>query len=716
MEKQTVTKKNSLALRKKAEKTLRKLTGKQINKLSNADSLNLIHELQVHQIELEMQNEELRTAQEALEDSRSRYSDLYDFAPIGYFTFDNNGLILEANMTAAEQLGIERKFLIKKPFSRFIHKDDADVYYLHRHDVLKSKKRMTCEVRIQRRDKTEFYAQIVSSTKKDGNDNTLIRSAVMNITERTLANEIIRQSEEKYKQLLTSISDGIIVLDRQWRYVLVNEAVTKMTDKSREELLDNRIMDVFPGIEKTSFFKAYQKVIKTGKPVVMNDAFTFEDGRKGWYEVHVYPVPEGIFIIVTDITDRMKLEEELIIKQRLNKLLIDSLPHSAMLIRKDRTIIAANKVAEEAGAVVGGNCWQEFGKCQFISEEHKTFIDKHRKIPDGSIQCYFCNADEALKSRSPVSFEVTAWDRLWDTYWIPLEEETFLHYAIDITDRKKAEAELEKHRKQLMEMVDERTSELQKTNEELESEIAERKRVEAESINTSHLVALGELAAGVAHEINNPINGIINYAQMLANKSPLESKEHDVACRVIKEGDRIANIVSSLLSFAREVNTAKERVRIMDIISESIALTQAQFRSDWIHLTIDIPESIPDIIAQPQQIEQVFLNIISNARYALNQKYTEADNNKILKITAEEITIHDQSYVQISFYDSGQGIQARLLDKIMNPFFTNKPSGDGTGLGLSISHGIINDHNGRIIVDSEEGEYTEVIIDLPVKK
>ncbi len=272
---------------------------------------------------------------------------------------------------------------------------------------------------------------------------------------------------------------------------------------------------------------------------------------------------------------------------------------------------------------------------------------------------------------------------------------------------------MQRHREQLMELVDDRTSELRKINEELESEIAERTRVEAESIHTSHLVALGELAAGVAHEINNPINGIINYAQMLANKSPQGSREHDVSCRVIKEGDRIANIVSSLLSFARAVNTAKERVRITDIMSESIALTQAQIRNDGIHLNIDIPESIPAIFGQMQQIEQVFLNIISNARHALNQKYPGADENKILNITAKEVSVQNQSYVQMSFYDSGHGIPASLLDKIMNPFFTSKPRGVGTGLGLSISHGIINDHDGRINVDSVEGKYTEIIIELP---
>jgi signal transduction histidine kinase len=323
---------------------------------------------------------------------------------------------------------------------------------------------------------------------------------------------------------------------------------------------------------------------------------------------------------------------------------------------------------------------------------------------------------ETLNAGNQVhNLDVKVGDKIFSYSISPVKENQYVNlYAIDITDRKKAEDELQRHREQLMEMVNERTSELQNLNEMLEREIAERTRVEAESIHTSHLVALGELAAGVAHEINNPINGIINYAQMLANKIPQGSKEQDVACRVIKESNRIANIVNSLLSFSRAVNTVKERVRIPDIMSDTLALTQAQIRHDGINLNVDIPENIPAILGHLQQIEQVFLNIISNARHALNQKYPGADKNKILNITAKEVSVHNKSYVEISFYDSGHGIQARLLDKIMNPFFTSKPRGVGTGLGLSISHGIINDHNGRILVDSVEGEFTKIIIELPV--
>ena len=119
--------------------------------MSDKETLQLIHELQVHQIELEMQNEELRTSQSELEESRSKYSDLYDFAPFGYFTFDKNGLILEANLTAAKELGVERSVLVNKPFRAYIVAEDREIFDVHLQKVLKSETRQTCEIRLKKK-------------------------------------------------------------------------------------------------------------------------------------------------------------------------------------------------------------------------------------------------------------------------------------------------------------------------------------------------------------------------------------------------------------------------------------------------------------------------------------------------------------------------------------------------------------------------------------
>ncbi|MDN3512028.1 MAG: PAS domain-containing protein [Candidatus Jettenia sp.] len=247
-------------------------------------------------------------------------------------------------------------------------------------------------------------------------------------------------------------------------------------------------------------------------------------------------------------------------------------------------------------------------------------------------------------------------------------------------------------------------------------DITEKIAMEKEAIRSRHLVSLGELAASVAHEVNNPITGVINYAQILCNKSTEGSKEKDIANRIIREGDRIASIVQSLLSFAR-ISDKKEKksiISVHEILSDTLILTKAQLRQEGIRIKLDISQRLPEIVADPQQIQQVFLNAISNARYALNQKYPETHDNKILEVLGEEMTIDNQLCVKITFYDHGTGIPAEIRDKIMDPFFTTKPRGKGTGLGLSISQSIIQDHHGKLTIESIEGEFTKVAIIFPV--
>ena len=238
--------------------------------------------------------------------------------------------------------------------------------------------------------------------------------------------------------------------------------------------------------------------------------------------------------------------------------------------------------------------------------------------------------------------------------------------------------------------------------------------MQTETMRAGHLASIGELAAGVAHEINNPINSIINFAQILNDEVQRgEMPTEEIPGLIIKEGDRVATIVKSLLSFAREDDKKKRALGVQEVLDEVLALTKAQIHKDGISLLLDFPAELPKILADFQQIEQVFLNIMNNARYALNQKYPQADPKKRLIIHGSEETINGQPYIEMTFLDYGTGIPADVLDKIYNPFFSTKPSGKGTGLGLAISHGIITDHGGKLQFESNEDEYTKVLILFP---
>jgi PAS domain S-box-containing protein len=244
-------------------------------------------------------------------------------------------------------------------------------------------------------------------------------------------------------------------------------------------------------------------------------------------------------------------------------------------------------------------------------------------------------------------------------------------------------------------------------------DITEKKLLETETARACQLASIGELAAGVAHEINNPVNGIINCAQMLIDEDDGSSEQAEVSQRILVAASRIAMIVRNLLSFSRNHEQESQLTHIQSILSDSLDLTETQIRNDGIDLNVDLPKSIPMIKVCGNQIQQVFLNIISNARYALNQKFSHVHEDKVIDVKGDTVDINGKKYVRVTFFDRGTGISSDILDRICDPFFSNKPPGEGTGLGLSISQSIIKEHEGKLYFESIEGEYTKVVIELP---
>jgi signal transduction histidine kinase len=252
---------------------------------------------------------------------------------------------------------------------------------------------------------------------------------------------------------------------------------------------------------------------------------------------------------------------------------------------------------------------------------------------------------------------------------------------------------------------------------EIYSDITKEMIMQEESTRAAQLATLGELAASVAHEINNPVYGITMCAQSLLEEARNgKIKDYDIVKMILKESGRISNVTRCLLSSVRDSEDIKSLCDIYGILSDTLTITGVIIQKEGINLRIQVPKDLPLILAHPQRIQQVFLNILSNARYTLNKKYPDTDENKIIEITGKEIMIGDCPHNQIIFYDRGMGIADDKIDKVLNPFFTTKPMEKGTGLGLSISNKIIKDHDGKIEIDSVEGEFTKIIITLPVAR
>ncbi|MEE4164545.1 MAG: ATP-binding protein [Desulfocapsaceae bacterium] len=235
----------------------------------------------------------------------------------------------------------------------------------------------------------------------------------------------------------------------------------------------------------------------------------------------------------------------------------------------------------------------------------------------------------------------------------------------------------------------------------------------AESIRTAQLAAIGELAAGVAHEVNNPINGIINYAQLLLDDAQEDSQQAELLGRIVKEGDRIATIIYNLLSFARENENELREIDLKDVIHSCITLVDHQLKSEGIELELELTETSCTIVGNYMQLQQVILNTINNSRYALNERYPESSVDKRLQIRCGPAESAEGRVIRVVVRDFGTGIPQGILDKLFEPFFTSKPAGKGTGLGLSISYGIVKNHGGTLAVDSILNKYTDMIITIP---
>ena len=238
---------------------------------------------------------------------------------------------------------------------------------------------------------------------------------------------------------------------------------------------------------------------------------------------------------------------------------------------------------------------------------------------------------------------------------------------------------------------------------------ADREEMQQQLYQTSKLASIGELSAGVAHEINNPLNGIINFAQLLKDEErPRSEFEQQMIDGIIDEGERIAKIVRGLLTFARADTHEVSRAHFADCIKTSIALFGRQFEKDGITVEIDLEPNLPLVRADSSRLRQVVVNMISNAYHALKSRPAGTVEPKLFRITARR----SGETVRVEFYDNGPGIKHEHLGKVFDPFFTTRRETGGTGLGLSVSFGIIRDFGGTIKVESEEGKFTRFIIEL----
>ncbi|MBV1758792.1 MAG: PAS domain S-box protein [Dethiosulfatibacter sp.] len=380
--------------------------------------------------------------------------------------------------------------------------------------------------------------------------------------------------------------------------------------------------------------------------------------------------------LLQDINERIAYEKALEDSEARFRMLVENAP-DAIFIQTEGKFAYVNKAAIKLfGAISEKDLIGKFVIERFHPDFRNSVLERiqelnvnRKDVPN--IEEVILKIDE-----SPVYTEVSA---------VPIVYSGLngaLVFLRDITERKMTE----------------------KTKQELDVHMRQQQKLEA----------IGTLASGVAHEINNPLNGIMNYAELLNEDISEGTEDKEYIVEIIRETKRISEIVKTLLQFSRQENQSYSYALIQDIIENTLTLIRTLIKRDHIILNVDIEDNLPPIKCRSQNIQQVLMNLLTNARDALNEKYDGYDENKIISIKCYQYQEAERRWIRVIIKDNGTGIPLDIQDQILIPFFSTKPKDKGTGLGLSISYGLTKDHNGTLRFESELGKFTSFILELPI--
>lgn len=414
-------------LRQNAEKLLEKKRLKIDSQLSEGDALRILHELQVYQIELEMQNHELKEAMERAEVASQKYLELYDFAPSGYFTLSKEGRIMELNLSGSQMLGKEQKYLNNCSFELFVSADTKQIFNHFLRNIFNFKTKETCEVIISSNDNLPKYVYLTGIVTENG-DQCVVN--VVDITERRKAEKALKKSEElHYACILQTAMDGYWMVDMHGFILEVNETYSQMSGYSMQELLRMRITDieVIEAVEHTATH--IEKVI-----LQKEDRFETQHRRKDGsiFDVEInaryLPLTGGRFVaFLHDITERKRAEEELMASELKFKKYIDYAPHGIFVANEKGEYIDVNSSA----CKITGYSKRELLSMkimELVPEESLESAGNHFKkvVKEGyaSEELAFIKKD---KSKG-----------YWSVDAVKLSDKLFLGFSVDITLRKQA--------------------------------------------------------------------------------------------------------------------------------------------------------------------------------------------------------------------------------------------------------------------------------------
>ena len=697
--------------KKQDELRLRATAERQIDNAPRDEPLartaeELLHELQVHQVELEMQNEALRQAQIALAESRDRYVDLFEFAPLGYLTLSAEGMIEEINLTGAALLGKERNNLLQRDFTSVVIAEDQPRWIRHFLDVKQGDGERSVELALQRGDGTLFQAQLDCAraegldppggestlgvradgeTTKSGRRNPGARIALSDISERKRADEMLRQSEDKYRRLFEDAAIGIFhSIDD--RFADVNPALARMLgyDSPQEAIRSIHSISEQVYADPPRRAEIAAGALAKDGAIIAENRYRRKDGaiwignlilRSVTDEHGQPPYFEGF---VEDISERKRAEEAVKRSELRLRTIVETEPECVKVVDRDGQLTemnAAGLAMLEAGSLDEA---QECRLADYLLPEYRAaFMDLHQRVTGGE--------------SGILAFEIKGrkGTRRWlETHAAPLRDETGTVVALlgitrDITERKQAEAE--------------------------------RVRLETQLRESQKMEALGTLAGGVAHDFNNALAAILGNVELARQDVGPDHAALVSLEEIDKASRRARDLVQQILAFGRRQKLERKVMSLALVVVETARLLRATFPA-MVSLSVDCKGDTPAVLADATQVKQLLLNLCDNALQAVQDQGRPG----VIDVRLESHTrveargdLRPGRYACLTVRDNGPGMDEATRTRVFEPFFTTKPAGKGTGLGLAVVHGIVHAHEAHIEVESTPGEGSTFRIYFP---
>ena len=537
--------------------------------------------------------------------------------------------------------------------------------------------------------------EISIETKNKGRGTAIVRAVriffenaaanlavLMDISGRKQAEELLRLSENRYREMFEHINAGVAVyeaVDNGRDFILkdLNPAGERISRISNDHALGKRLLEIFPNMDKFGVLAALQRVYHTGRPEHLPAAY-YEDGvRRGWRENFLYKLPSGEVVgIYEDITDRKQAEEERRASEERLKILFDFAPDAYYLNDLTGTFVDGNKAAEN---ILGYRKNELLGK-SFLSLKllPRSSIARAAALLAKNALGLPTGPDEfTLRRKDGTSVIVEI-----RTHPVKIGGKTLvLGIARDIIERKAMEAR--------------------------------EKALEAQLRRQEKVASIATLAGGVAHEINNPLAGIMNYAQLIKDESDAAGPTAKYAEEIIRETKRAATVVRSLLAFSRPNNESRSEAAPATIIDGVAGVVEADLRERGVRFVVDVPPGIPNVICNVPQVQQILLNLVINAWEALAERAADRKDGPRLRMAAENIVRDGSRFVRMTVENNGLGIPKDVQNRLFDPFFTTKSRALHVGLGLAISQRIAEEHGGRLWFEGKPGLWTRFHLDLP---